>query len=99
MKLTDPQHPWSRLAAAARRAPDDRETAAPFGFATRIAALALAQERVVSSIFDRFALRALGVACLLALLSVAVNYSELAKASSADEELPANDPVALLLDT
>ena len=32
MSPQDPRHPWSRLAAAARRAPDDRDTAAPPGF-------------------------------------------------------------------
>lgn len=98
MNTNDPRHPWARLTAAARRAPDERDPAAPYGFATRVAALAFAQERTVASLFDRFALRALGVACLLALLSVALNFSELTKSNAAEDELPADDPVALLLD-
>lgn len=97
MNLNDPQHPWSRLTAAARRAPDDRDTAAPYGFATRVVATAFAQELKVTSFFERFALRAVGVACLLALVSIAINYSELTKVAPADEELPVDDPVALLL--
>ena len=74
MNLNDPQHPWPRLVAAARQAPDDRDTAAPFGFATRVSALALAPERAMASLLDRFALRAVGIAGLLALLSVVANY-------------------------
>ena len=89
---------WPRLAAAARSAPDDRATAAPYGFATRVAALALAPERNVASLFERFAFRALGVACLLALLSVAVNYSILTKPTLAEDEPTTDDPVAALLD-
>ena len=97
MNPNDPKHPWARLTAAARTVTDDRATAAPYGFATRISALALAQERVVASLLERFALRALGVAGLLALLSVVVNYSVLSRAASSDEELAEDDPVSLLL--
>ena len=77
--LNDPRHPWSRLTAAARQVRDDRDSSAPYGFATRIAALALAQERRVASLFERFALRAVGVASLLALFSVVLNYQELSE--------------------
>lgn len=97
MNSSDPQHPWARLTAAARRAPDERETAAPYGFATRVVAQAFAQERAAASLFDRFALRALGVACLLALLSVAVNYSVFSTSTTADDDLPADDPISALL--
>ena len=72
-----PQHirdPWSRLVAAARTARDERETSAPYGFSTRIAALAWAPEPRLGLLFERFALRALALACLLALGSVALNY-------------------------
>ncbi|MDP3069174.1 MAG: hypothetical protein Q8N18_02750 [Opitutaceae bacterium] len=86
-----PRHPWARLTAAARTVRDDRDASAPFGFATRVAALALAQERRVVSLFERFAFRAVGVAALLALCSVALNYQELAGSGAfvqhADEEL------------
>lgn len=97
MNLNDPRHPWSRLAAAARTAPDDRDTAAPYGFATRVTALSFAQEHRAVSLVERFALRAVGVAALLALLSVAVNYSALTKTAAVEEELPADDPIAVLL--
>ena len=98
MNLNDPRHPWSRLTVAARNLPDDRTTDASYGFATRVAALAMAQEVRMASLFDRFALRAVGIACLLALASVAVNYSALTKASSVEEEPMADDPVSVLLD-
>ena len=75
--VNDPRHPWSRLAAAARDARDDRDVSAPYGFATRVAALALAQEGRVASLFERFAFRAVGVASLLALFSVVLNYEAL----------------------
>ena len=104
MKLDDPKHPWSRLTAAARRAPDDRDTAAPYGFATRVAALALRQERRVSSLLERFSLHALGVACLLTWATVTTNYSVVTKLFVEEETVPAvttittDDPVAELVD-
>ncbi len=63
MNLNDPKHPWTRLVAAARTVKDDRDAAAPYGFSTRVAALAFAQEPAAASLLDRFALRAVGVAC------------------------------------
>ena len=99
MNSNQSHQPWSRLVEGARRATDGRDTAAPYGFATRIAALAMAQETRMVSLVERFALRALGVACLLALVSVAANYSTLtAPALGADEESLGDDPVAVLLD-
>ena len=103
MNPSNPKHPWSRLVAAASSVRDQREAAAPYGFATRVTALALAHERPAASLIERFALRAVGVACLLAVLSVAVNYSAIssrtvAPATAAEEEMPADDPVAVLLD-
>ena len=51
------------------------------------------------SVVERFALRALGVACLLALVSVVANYSALtAPTLGAEEESFVDDPVAALLD-
>jgi hypothetical protein len=100
MKITDAQHPWNRLTAVARLRTDDRSTGAPYGFAVRVAALAMAQERKVASLFERFAFRAVGAACLLAVLSVAANYSMLSTGVSlSDEDLSEDDPVAVLLDT
>ena len=103
--LNDPRHPWTRLTAAARHVPDDRDTTAPYGFTTRVAALALSSERKMGSLFDRFALRALGVSCLLALGSVAMNYQSLTSTSTTgafaegEEEVLSNtDAVAVILD-
>ncbi len=99
MNSNSPNTPWRRLTAAARTVADGREVTAPDGFAARVAALALAQERKVASLFERFAFRALGAACLLALLSAAVNYSVFSPAPAfSDDELSEDDPVAVLLD-
>ncbi len=77
MNKPTPNTPWLRLTRAARQVLDDRDAAAPYGFSTRVVALAFAVERRSASLVDRFALRALGVAGLAALFSVVVNYSEL----------------------
>jgi hypothetical protein len=98
MNSSIPPDPWPRLVAAARRAPDDRDVTAPYGFATRVAALAMAQERVAISLMERFALRALGVACLLALVSVATNYTAINNVLAEDEGMAADDPVSELLE-
>jgi hypothetical protein len=75
--FNDPQHPWSRLTAAAREVRDERDATPPYGFATRVVALAFAQEQRVASLFERFAFRAVSVASLLALFSIALNYQAL----------------------
>jgi hypothetical protein len=98
---------WDRLAAAARQVPamDERDTAAPLGFATRVAALGLAAQRPPASLFASFSLRvslrALGVASALAVVAAGTSYSTLvtlfsdkvapveAVASSAPAESPA----------
>jgi len=87
---------WSRLVAAARSTPDTRDDAAPYGFATRVAALALAQNPV-ASLLERFSLRALGLAALLALAFVAANYSSLT-AMLRDEGVTTDDPVAEIVE-
>ena len=104
--LNDPHHPWSRLTASARRVNDDRDTSAPYGFATRVAALAFTQEVRVGSLFERFAFRAVGVATLLALFSIVLNYQELSTTSTSPvsgqtEEVDitsTDDAVAIVLD-
>ena len=105
--LNDPRHPWTRLTAAAREVRNDRDTSAPYGFATRIVSLAFAQEQRVASLFERFALRALGVSSLLALFSVALNYDVITTAAVAGtsvvrfedgELMPKDDAVAIVLD-
>lgn len=103
MNLNDPKHPWARLTAAARQVQDDRETSAPHGFPTRIAALGLAQQRSfgLAALFERFSLRAVGLASLLAILSLALNYGEIAPpavASNDVEGLVSDDAIALMVD-
>lgn len=98
MNPKDPRHPWQRLVAGARRAREDRDDAAPYGFATRVAALALAAEGCGASVLERLAFRALGVACLLALASIAFNYSAPTRATAAEETVGTDDPMAVLLD-
>lgn len=93
--------PWSRLVAAARQAPDDRLLSAPVGFATRVAALAAAAEPRFAAVVERLAWRALGVAALVAVVSVATSYPALrvlAGASGEDDLLPDSDAVAIVLD-
>lgn len=99
MNLNETNQPWSRLAAVARNVPDARDVSAPYGFATRVAALAMAQERKVSSLFERFAVKALCAAFLLALVSVVVNYPAInSPAGGSDDDLIEDEPVAVLLD-
>jgi hypothetical protein len=92
---------WRRLAAAARRAvpPAPRDESAPYGFATRVAARAFAEERGTPSAFARLALRAAAVACLLAVAAVAVNYSAIKGAFGGGPAAAANDdPVGEVVD-
>ncbi len=103
---SDPLQPWSRLSKAARQASDGRDSAAPHGFATRVAALAVAVEGArFGALLERFALRAVAVAGMLALVSVAVNYPVLQSVAGSsvvsapeDELVPTDDAVAVALD-
>jgi len=62
-----------------------------------VSALAFVSARS-SSLVERFALRALGVACLLALLSVVANYSALTRtAAPSEEEIVDEGPLSLLV--
>lgn len=88
---------WQRLVTAARQAPVADDVAAPYGFATRIAARALgAPERpALLAVLGRFSIRALWLAGLLMVASVAANY--LAFAGNEDDELSLLDPVSEIL--
>jgi len=105
LPIHDPRHAWNRLTAAARTVPGAREDAAPYGFATRVAALALGREIRATSLFDVFALKALGIACLLAACSVALNFNEISRrvggsgpaALGEDPLMTGNDAVAVVL--
>ena len=83
---------WQRLGVVARKAPTVDEVAAPYGFATRVAARAMSERPPVLVVFGRFSVRALCVAGLLTLASGAANY--LAFAGSADDEQVLTDPVS-----
>lgn len=99
MNRDDHNQPWARLTTAARRAPLAGDASAPYGFATRVAAQAFSGEWPLRSLFERFSLRAVGVASLLAVLSVVANYPAI-KAAMAEEELLSSttvDPVTVLL--
>lgn len=101
MNPKDPRSPWSRLVAAARLARDERPVEPPYGFSTRVAALAFSRSFAGRSLMDRFALRALGVAALLAIASVAINYTSLkpkAPAPADEYQAAAEDPMSVLLD-
>ncbi len=88
---------WQKLVAAARHVRDERDTAAPYGFATRVAALAMTAGRPATGValIDRLAWRALGVSALLAMISVASSYTSLM--ASPDEDLLLDDLTATAL--
>ncbi len=97
--MSTPLRKWQRLAAAARQLPANPEApAAPHGFAMRVAARGLAAGRAPAWSLERMAWRALGVACLMAAVAVAVNFSFPA-AQAPIEELffMTDDPAAILL--
>ena len=74
--MSSPDPRWNRLIAAARRAEvAGRDENAPHGFATRVVARAFADESAgaTGALLSRYALRAFGVACLLAIACVAAN--------------------------
>jgi hypothetical protein len=98
MNPTDPNQAWARLTASARRAPSAADMTAPYGFSTRVAALAFsAAERPMRSLFERFSLRAVGVASMLAVLSVVANYTSLTVAAEEEINATGDDPVEMLL--
>ncbi len=92
MKRPDP---WLKLVAAARRTPADEPMELPPGFATRVAALGLAQRREPADLFGVFALRALGLALAVVVTSAVVGFP-LSTASAADNNASdeIDDPVA-----
>ena len=87
---------WPRLTSAARGAVDPRDTAAPYGFATRVAALAFSGQ-AAPSLLERFSLRALGLAGLAAALFLVSDYSTLVNAFDSDTA-GVDDPVAEVID-
>lgn len=94
--MNPPRQPWDQLAAAARRAPDERDTAAPYGFATRVAARAFAAPPPsMQALLEKFALRGFFVTALLGLAAAGYGYTTLTAESDAD--LLAGDVVGEIL--
>jgi hypothetical protein len=73
----NPENPsWEKLVAVARLARDDRREEAPYGFATRVVAQAMAnQVQAKSTLFERWAWRAVAIAGMFATVTVAANYT------------------------
>jgi hypothetical protein len=90
---------WQKLLVSARRAPPAGDESAPFGFSTRVAALAFEQRRPAGSEFARMSLRAAAVAGLLAVAAVAVNFSAIKGAfDDATATAAPDDPIAEVVD-
>jgi len=100
---TLPSTPWSRLAAAARRAPSggaETETGdMPFGFSARVVARArFGAPSSYGVLLERLAPRALGLASACALAMVVWGSLPLsAEARTADGEMDYFDPIGEVL--
>ena len=92
--MNDPEKALQRLLAAARKAPGAGDESAPFGFSTRVAAMAFEGRRPGASAFARLSLRAAWIACLLALAAVGANYSAIVGAFDDEPAAVSDDPVA-----
>ena len=92
-------HQWQRLTALARRAPADRDTAVPPGFATRVAAQAVSLPAGTPWLsLERFALRGLVVAAACSVAAVAYNFSILSSDQADTYATGTTDTVVELLD-
>ncbi|MFI5335644.1 MAG: hypothetical protein ACHQ5A_02600 [Opitutales bacterium] len=88
---------WHRLASAARTAGAEPE-AAPYGFATRLAALGLAAPAANPwALLEKFALRGLLAAGLFSLAAIAFGYSAWA-GDHGDDTVAAADTISDVLD-
>jgi hypothetical protein len=100
--MNSPEKSWQKLIEAARKAPPAGDEAAPFGFSTRVAALAFEQGRQEPSAFARLSLRAAAVAGLLAVAAVAANFTAIKGAFDDDPSLAStasgDDPIAEVVD-
>jgi hypothetical protein len=90
-------HQWQKLISAARLAPAE-PGAAPYGFATRIAAQAHALPATPWLPLERFAVRGLLIAAVCGLASFAFNYSVFSTDPSEITAIGTTDVVADLLD-
>lgn len=88
---------WEKLVAAARRAPAGDE-AAPYGFSTRVAALAFEPAQPRGFDFARMALRAAAVAGVLAAVAVAANFKAITGVFDDYGTAATDDPIAEVVD-
>ncbi len=86
---------WQRLVVAARQAPVAADDAAPYGFSTRVAALASIERPSLQSSLNHFAWRALGFSLMLMIVSIAANYSSVTTVAEIEPDLA--DPVEEIL--
>ena len=85
--MKTPVPAWQRLVTAARHESNSVDDAAPFGFSTRVAAMAMAFERpTMRGMMNRLSWRALGVALVLMVGSIAANYSSLSYSGDSDQD-------------
>ncbi len=92
---------WNRLVALARQAPhsDNGAVEVPFGFATRVAARGLAaMDRGMASLFEPFALRALGIAAVAAIMIMALGFNPVLQSIREEVAAVGADPVSVLVD-
>jgi hypothetical protein len=89
---------WQRLVVAARQSPIAGEAAAPYGFSTRVAALAMAavERPSLRSSLNHFSWRALGFSLMLMIVSIVANYSSVTTVAE-NEQDAVFDPVEEIL--
>lgn len=99
MNLNDSHPAWRRLVRAAQTCAAPEGGAAPFGFATRVAAQAARPaERGVIGGLERISTRALSLAGATAALVVLLTASPVVNALQDDIAERGSDPVAEVLD-
>jgi hypothetical protein len=88
---------WQKLVSAARSVPSRADEAATFGFATRVASLALGAPRPAPwAQFEKFAIRGLIAACACGAAAAAFGYSSWS--SDHDNDTGADDGVTEVFD-
>ncbi|MBX7122611.1 MAG: hypothetical protein K1X42_10815 [Opitutaceae bacterium] len=95
------QENWRRLIALARQAPraENEVIELPYGFATRVAARGLAaMDKGVASLFEPFALRALGIAAVAAITIMALGFNPVLQNIREEVAAVGADPVSVLVD-
>lgn len=88
---------WRKLTTLARQAGGEAETAAPYGFAGRVAARAVAMSSVNRWPLEYFAMRGLLVAVSFGVAAVAFSYTPLSTSTQTDA-YSAVDTVGEILD-